>query len=394
MNEADRQSANWPAVAALSGIFGLRMLGLFMLLPVLSLWAEDLPGATPLLIGLALGAYGITQALFQIPLGALSDRWGRRRIIAGGLLVFAVGSVVAASADSIWGVIAGRGLQGAGAIAAATTALVADLTPPDRRTRAMAVLGVCIGGAFAVSLVIAPPMEGWIGVPGIFWLIAALTVMGLGLLFLLVPARARPAETEPPPWREVIRLPGLGALMAGVLLLHLIMTATFVALPGVLRDVGGLAGADHWQVYLPVLAAAGLAMVPLILLAERGGRAAAALAGGVGLVALGQGGLGLLDWGLTGLAVALWVFFTGFTFLEAHLPARLSRNVPAAARGRAMGLFSSAQFLGAFIGGVVGGAFWGWGGAAAVFALCAGLGLLWLLVLAAAPASRAMPADG
>ena len=394
MHEADRQSANWPAISALSGVFGLRMLGLFMLLPILSLWAEDLPGATPVLIGLALGAYGITQALFQIPLGALSDVWGRRRIIVGGLLVFAAGSVVAASAETIWGVIAGRGLQGAGAIAAATTALVADLTPPARRTRAMALFGVCIGGSFALSLVLAPPLESWIGVQGIFWLIAFLTLIGIGLLFALVPANGLLTQEAPPSWGTVARLPGLGGLMAGVLVLHLIMTATFVALPGVLRDAGGLPGPDHWQVYLPVLAAAALGMVPLILLAERGRRAGWALAVAVLLLALGQGALALLDQGLAGLALALWVFFTGFTFLEAHLPARLSRAVPAAARGRAMGLFSSAQFLGAFLGGLLGGAFWGWGGAMAVFLLCAVLGAAWLLALAARRIARTKPVDG
>ncbi len=387
LNESVRQAANWPAVSALSGIFGLRMLGLFMLLPVLALWAEDLPGATPLLIGLAIGVYGVTQALFQIPLGALSDSWGRRRVIALGLLVFLVGSVVAALADGIWGVIAGRALQGAGAIAAATTALVADLTPPDRRTRAMALIGVSVGGSFALALVLAPIFEGWIGVSGIFWLIAAFTVAALVVLFRFVPANGLVASETPPSWREVASLPGLGPLMSGIFVLHLLMTATFVALPIVLRDVGGLAGPDHWQLYLPVLAAAGVAMVPLILFSERRGYRATALAIGVALLALGQGGLAWLDNGLLAIGLSLWVFFIGFSFLEAHLPARLSQAVPAPARGRAMGLYSCAQFLGAFVGGVAGGALWGLGGAVAVFAASAMLALAWWLLAVIRPLS-------
>ncbi|MEA5446110.1 MFS transporter [Gammaproteobacteria bacterium AB-CW1] len=380
---------NWRAVGALSGVFALRMLGIFMVFPVLAVWAADLPDATPALIGLALGVYGITQALFQIPMGALSDRFGRRRIIVAGLLIFAAGGLVAASAETIWGVIAGRALQGAGAIAAAITALVADITPARFRTRAMAVIGASIGGAFGLSMVLGPLLEGLIGVPGIFLLTAVLGIAAAGWLLLTVPRGApngAPAATGQGGrlGLDLFRQPGFTGLTMGIFMLHMVLTAGFVILPGLLRDSTGLAVSGHWQIYLPVLIAAVLCMVPMVLKAERGTRAHGMVLLALAQVAAGLAVMAFANSSAWPVIAGLWLFFIGFTFMEAHLPARVSQVVPEDRRGAALGLYSTAQFLGAFVGGAGGGLFLGFTNIPTTLGLAAALMTLWLLLMATA----------
>ena len=371
------------ATFSLSGVYALRMLGLFMILPVFALYAGDLEGVTPALTGLAIGAYGITQALLQIPAGLLSDRIGRKPVIIGGLLVFAFGSVVAAQAESIYLVILGRALQGAGAIAAAIMALVADLTREEHRIKAMALIGMSIGLSFALALILGPVLDHWVGVPGIFWITAILALAGILVVAFVVPrppqARMhREAEAVPAQFGRVLRNPELLRLDIGILVLHMVLTASFVVLPLVLRDKAGLDAARHWQVYLPVLVGSVLAMVPFIILAERKGRVKPVFMGAIAVLIVAETGLFLVSLTLTHVILLLFVFFAAFNLLEAMLPSLISRVAPADCRGTAMGVYSSSQFMGAFLGGAVGGLVQGRFGVQAVFLFAALALLVWL----------------
>nr|WP_232229545.1 MFS transporter [Marichromatium purpuratum] len=335
------------------------MLGLFMILPVFALYAHELAGATPLMVGLAIGAYGLTQALLQIPLGLLSDRIGRKPVILGGLLLFAVGSVVAALADDIHWVIIGRVLQGSGAIAAAIIALTADLTREEVRTKGMAAIGISVALSFAAALVLGPVLARWIGVSGIFWVTAALAVAGMVLLYTLVPDPERSqlhrdAQPALDQLRGVLADPTLVRLDLAIFMLHLTMVSLFVVLP-LSVEAAGLEAVSHWRLYLPVVLLAIPAMVPFIVLAERRGRAREVLLGSV--IALGTALLGFALFGqsLWVLGALLVVVFTIFNLLEAVLPSLVSKRARAGAKGTAMGVFSSAQFVGAFLGGVLGG---------------------------------------
>lgn len=369
---------SWRPVSLLAGVMAIRMLGLFMVLPVLALYAGELPGATPLLIGLAVGIYGITQALFQIPLGAASDQLGRKPVIIGGLLAFAVGSGLAAAGGSIWAVIAGRALQGAGAISAAVIALLADMTPAAWRTRAMAVLGISIGAAFSLAMVLGPVLAGLLGVPGVFWLTAALVVIAAAGVAWLVPAGPAIRATARRPRLALLRLPALRQLALGVFLLHGLLTALFTVVPGVLRDLAGLAAEQHWKLYLPALGASLLLTLPLIKLSERGGAWIAVIFRvAILLLATGFAGLALAGGDQLLLGLALAIFFGGFNFLEAHLPARVSLVVADSERGAALGLYATCQFLGAFAGGLAGGVLGGELAAASVFWGAGLLALAW-----------------
>ena len=370
MSASERRSV---AVVALISV--IRMFGLFALLPVLSLYAAQLENATPILIGLAVGAYGLTQAGFQIPLGALSDRIGRIPVILLGLSVFAIGSVVAGLSDSIYGVIVGRLLQGAGAISATLTALISDATREEVRTRSMAVFGIGIGLSFMLAMVAGPLIAAQFGVQALFWIAAGLAVIA-GALLSLLPEIPQPKLKESWSLLPAFRV-DLLRIDFYVFLLHTIMTATFVALPFLLNDRLDMPLTDHWKMYVGALLLSLVISLPMILKDEHRGRGR--LIGiAVTLILAAQLALSLLGFSVVPVFIALAVYFGGFNFLEAGLPARLSVLADDEVRGASLGVFSSAQFLGAFSGGLIGGRFLGQGRPADVFFVCALLAGIWL----------------
>lgn len=373
------------ASLSLAAIYMLRMLGLFLILPVFAVYARGLEGATPEWIGIAIGAYGLTQAILGIPFGAWSDRIGRKRVIAIGLLLFAAGSVVAALAESIYGVVTGRAIQGAGAVAAAVMALAADLTREEHRTKAMALIGISIGLSFAVSMVLGPVLAGWVGVAGIFWVIAGLALSGIVVLYRLVPDPAvsrfhRDAEAQPAQFRTVLANPELLRLDFGIFTLHMILTATFVAVPLVLHDTVQLENSRHWQIYLPVFVLALASMIPFVVLAEKKRKMKPVFIGFIALIAAANGGLHWLQPSLYTMGLLLYLFFTAFNLLEATLPSMVSKIAPPELKGTAMGVYSTSQFLGAFAGGYAAGHIYGSYGIPAVFLFCAAAAALWLVV--------------
>ncbi len=375
------------SVNALASIYALRMMGLFMIFPVFALYGQTLEGATPFLIGLAMGIYGLTQSVFQIPFGMASDRFGRKPVIIVGLLIFAAGSVVAATSDSIAGVILGRALQGAGAIAAAVMALVADLTREEQRLKAMAVIGISIGMAFSVSLVAGPLVANWVGVDGIFWLTAVMALVAIAVLQLWVPQPVRStlhrdAQTVPAQLKNVLTDGQLLRIDFGILCLHLMLTATFVALPLALRDNAGLPSEHHWYVYLPVMLFAMALMVPFIIIAEKKRRMKSVFSAAVLALAIAEIIFMVANDALYGLVFGLFIFFTAFNVLEATLPSLIAKVVSPDNKGTAMGVYASSQFIGAFIGGALGGWTYGVGGLAAVFGLCTSVAVIWFFVAA------------
>lgn len=370
------------AASALAGIYAVRMLGLFMILPVFALYAEGLKGVTPTLMGVAIGIYGLTQAILQIPFGMASDRFGRKRVIAFGLLVFAVGSLIAATADTIEGVIIGRAVQGAGAVAAAVMALLADLTREEHRTKAMAFVGMSIGVSFVVAMVAGPLLNQWIGVPGIFGVTAVLALVGIALLYLVVPdpVAVRSHRDIAPALTQVRRVLTDSELLRtdiGIFVLHMILTAGFVVLPLALRDAG-LVPERHWLVYLPVMVCAIALAVPFIVVAERRRAMKQVLVGAVAVLMLSELALATFHDSIMTLVLTMGVFFVAFNLLEASLPSLVSKLAPVDAKGTAMGVYSSAQFLGAFVGGWAGGRIFGEYGFAGVFLACAMALLVWL----------------
>ncbi len=363
----------------LAGVFGLRMLGLFIILPVFALYAETLPGGRDhTLVGIALGAYGLTQAVLQIPFGWLSDRWGRKPTIYLGLLLFALGSVVAASATSIGWVIAGRVLQGAGAISAAVIALASDLTREEVRTKAMAIIGITIGVTFALSMVLGPVLGRWIGVPGIFALTGVLALGAIAVVRFRVPDPVAVVGIAPdrPRFADVLRDPQLARLNVGIFVLHAVLMALFVVVPFALRGAG-LEGNEHWKVYLPVMLGAFVLMAPVMAISERRGKQKPAFVGAVVLLAIAEVILAMMGASVLAIAGALLVFFTAFNLLEASLPSLISRIAPAEAKGTAVGVYSSIQFLGTFVGAATGGWLSQHHGAPAVFVFCGALTLVW-----------------
>ncbi len=372
------------ATLSLASIYALRMLGLFLIMPVLSLFAEQLEDSTPALIGWAIGAYGLSQAIFQIPFGLISDRIGRKKIIVFGLLLFVAGSVIAAVSTSIYGVLLGRIIQGSGAIAGPVMALVADLTQEVHRTKAMALIGASIGISFGVAVAAGPVIANLIGIHGIFWLIALLSILAIGVLIFIVPnpqqsKKHRDAEVMPSQFSKVLKDTGLLRLNYGIFILHFILTASFVVVPLLMRDAG-LLPAEHWKVYLPVFITSMAGIIPFIILAEKKRQMKAVFTGAIAALVLADLGLMELHGSLAGLIGLLWLFFCGFNLLEATLPSLISKTAPGDLRGTAMGIYSTSQFLGAGIGGAAGGWCYGHYGAGSVFLLCAAAATSWLLL--------------
>jgi MFS family permease len=367
------------ASLSLASIFGLRLFGMFIILPVFVLWTQGRPGWDLATAGIALGAYGLTQALLQLPFGILSDRWGRKPLMYIGLAILAAGSFVCATAESPGLMILGRVVQGAGAISAVAIAAAADLTREAQRTKAMAIIGSTIGAVFGISFVAAPFLTGKIGVPGIFALTGVLAIAAMAIVRWAVPDA--PAVKRGPRTlglREVLRDPELRRLNVGIFVLHAVLMAMFVVIPGALVRAG-LPGTDHWTVYLGAVAAGVVLMLPAVVgRASSHERAVFLLA--IGTVALSLAvALSALG-SLAGLVVALVIFFAGFNVLEAKLPALVSRAAPREARGAATGLYSSVQFLGTFAGGALGGALAQHAGSFAVLAACFAATLAWFAV--------------
>ncbi len=369
------------AGASLAAIFGLRMLGLFLILPVFAEHARHIPGGDSMtLIGLAMGAYGLTQAMFQIPFGMASDRWGRKPVIVVGLLLFAFGSAVAALAGDIWMVILGRVLQGAGAISAAVTALAADLTREQHRTKVMAMIGSSIGLVFAASLVGAPALYSVVGMSGIFWLTAVLALGAIMLLTQVVPP-APPLQPGPEvPFSTVLFDGQLMRLNFGIFSLHLIQMAMFVVVPGLLVSTGGLTLDRHWMVYLGTMLLSLVPLVPAIIQAERHGRHKPVFLGAVALLFVAEIGSLFGRGSFAAIVVMVWLFFVAFNILEASLPSLISRVAPPRAKGAALGVYNTSQALGLFAGGALGGWLAQHEGAAGVFALGAAVAAVWFLV--------------
>jgi MFS family permease len=370
------------AGVGLAAIFALRMLGLFLILPVFAIYAQDLPGGHDMaLVGFALGAYGFTQACLQIAYGAASDRFGRKPVIVFGLILFVVGSIVAAMADDIYGIVIGRVLQGSGAISAAVTALAADLTREQHRTKVMAMIGSSIGLVFALSMVGAPLLYAAIGMSGIFALTGILAMVAIFVVLKVVPAA--PAIPRQPGWAsfvEVLRHPQLLRMNFGVFALHLMQTAMWVLLPSALVATGGLPVAEHWKIYLPAVLISFAIMVPAIIAAEKRGRMKLVFNSAIGLLVVVQLGFGFFGHGVWALAFWLMLFFVAFNVLEATQPSLISRIAPAHAKGAALGVYNTTQSLGLFLGGVLGGSLVKYAGQDAVWLACTALGVIWLLL--------------
>ena len=370
---------------SLASIFALRMLGLFLVLPVFVLEARKYPGGDDAArVGLAMGIYGLTQAVLQLPLGMASDRFGRKRVIALGLLVFAGGSLLAALADTLTGLLIGRALQGAGAVSAAVTALLADQTRDVVRTKAMALVGGSIGLMFAVALVAAPLLVAQVGLPGLFGLTCALALAGIAVVLWWTPAE--PVQHQNAPRGRLVDVwknADLVRLNFGVFALHTVQMAMWMAVPALLVQAG--LGKDlHWQVYLPAVVVSFLFLGGLFAL-ERRGLLRGTLLASIALVLVVQLGLAWVSWngqppGLWTLGVLLLVFFCGFNALEASQPSLVSRMAPASLRGAALGSYNMLQSLGLFAGGALGGALVQWAGKPALFATTGALTALWLLL--------------
>ncbi len=378
------QKQEFRAAGSLAAVFSVRLLGLFMIYPVFAAYAQHLSGANPYLIGEALGVYGLSQGLLQIPFGLLSDRFGRKLMIVVGLVIFAIGSAVAASSTSIGGVIVGRVLQGGGAVGSVILALVADLTSEENRTKAMAMVGISIGASFMVALVAGPIAANFIGVAGIFWLMVGLAMVGIGITVFIVPTPRRvvvhrDAEAVPALIGSVLRNKELLRLDVGIFALHAMLTASFLVVPGLLRGTLDVSTHNDWMIYLPVLVVSVAVMIPAIIVAEKHRRMKGVFVAAVAALLVSQVMLYFGARNLYVLLAALTIFFSGFNVMEASLPSLITKAAPPDAKGTATGIYSSLQFLGIFVGGIVGGWANQHGGTAGVFALTTVLALLWLL---------------
>nr|WP_154325254.1 MFS transporter [Pantoea sp. 201603H] len=384
MNDNKMTPAERRATWGLGTVFSLRMLGMFMVLPVLTTYGMALQGASEALIGLAIGIYGLAQAVFQIPFGLLSDRIGRKPLIVAGLLVFVLGSVIAASTTSIWGVILGRALQGSGAIAAAVMALLSDLTREQNRTKAMAFIGISFGITFAIAMVLGPLITHALGLHALFWMIAVLATGGIIITLLVVPSAShhtlnRESGMVKGSIREVLANPRLLKLNFGILCLHILLMASFVALPGQF-ELAGFPPEQHWKVYLVTMLIAFAGVVPFIIYAEVKRRMKRVFIGCVALILVAE----IVLWGAGNhfwtLVVGVQLFFLAFNLMEAILPSLISKESPAGYKGTAMGVYSTSQFIGVALGGSLGGWIFGNIDAQTVFLFGAILAAIWLVV--------------
>lgn len=387
LNRLERRS-----ISALAAVYGLRMFGLFLILPVLAIYAKELGNVTPVMMGLALGIYGVTQAIFQIPFGMMSDKFGRKPVILVGLGIFVLGSLVAAASSTIEGVILGRALQGAGAIAAAVLALTSDLTRENQRTKAMAMIGMTIGFSFLLALIAAPFLEFFIGVPGLFVMTAILGVGSMVLIVKVVPnpiQKRRNLEVRAVPTRMLglLKNPQLIRLDAGIFILHFVLTAMFVVVPIMMLDIG-LDTRDHWRVYIPALLGSIVFMVPMIILSSRKNLLVRIFLAAVCILLFAQILLMRNPSSTLALTACLFFFFWGFNLLEAMLPSLVSRLAPAASKGSAMGVYNTFQFLGVFLGGFIGGVVYGNFGVPYVFLVCAIALAFWCYLIYSAPKLR------
>lgn len=368
------------SATSLASIFALRMLGLFLILPVFAIHAKTLPdGDNALLVGLAMGIYGLSQAFGQIPFGIASDKFGRKRIIVIGLILFAVGAFVAAFATTVMGVLIGRAIQGAGAISAAITALIADSTRDEHRTKAMAMVGGSIGLTFALSLVIAPLLYQSIGMGGIFALTGVLSLIAIGVVLYVTPD-APALQHEPVPLSVVLKNRELMRLNYGVFVLHLSQMAMFVVVPSVLVQFLDLPVASHWKIYLPIMFASFIAMLPAIFIGEKYGKMKQVFVGAIALLLLVQLGFWQFLQQPFALVSLLFAFFVAFNILEASQPSLVSRIAPPAAKGAALGVYNTLQAIGLFCGGAVGGWIKQNFSGSSVFIVCAIMTVLWLII--------------
>lgn len=383
------------ATTGLAGVYGLRMFGLFIILPVFAFYAEYLPGGSNYtLVGIALGAYGLTQAILQIPFGWLSDRIGRKPVIYLGLILFALGSFIAASAGDIYWVIIGRVIQGAGAISAAVMALAADLTREEHRTKAMAIIGMTIGTVFVFSLIAAPALNQLIGVPGIFAMTGVLAILAMIVVQKVIPDPQisrfhSDTEASAASFGSVLRNTQLLRLNYGIFALHATLMALWLVVPLTLRQAG-LVADDHWQVYLPMLLLSMLLIIPAIIYAEKKAKLKQVFIAAIALLLFGQITLAFTFNSIWGTAIALLMFFTAFNLLEASLPSLISKIAPVGAKGTAIGVYSSTQFLGAFVGAAMGGYLFEYHGSNALYIFCGSLLLIWLILAATMQAPAAV----
>ncbi|WP_240475642.1 MFS transporter [Herbaspirillum rhizosphaerae] len=372
------------ASASLASIFALRMLGLFLILPVFAVHAKGLSGGeSATMVGVAMGIYGLVQSFGQIPFGVASDKYGRKRVIVIGLILFALGAFVAAAANDITWIIVGRAIQGAGAISAAVTAFIADSTREEHRTKAMAMVGASIGLTFAVSLVVSPLLYKLIGMSGIFALIGVLALTAIGVVLFVVPD-APMVRAKRVPFGEVLRHGELMRLNFGVFALHMAQMAMFVVLPAALVQYAGLPVAEHWKIYLPVVLASFAFMLPPVFIGEKRGLMKQVFVAAISLLLIVQIGMWVTlshfttHWGV--LVFLLFAFFIAFNILEACQPSLVSRIAPAAAKGTALGVYNTLQALGQFSGAVLGGWVTQYAGAPSVFVMCAVATLTWLII--------------
>lgn len=380
MNSLEKRS-----VFGLAGLYAMRMLGLFMVIPVFMLLGRHLEGATDFTLGLAIGAYGLSQAILQIPFGFLADRWGRKPIILLGLTLFAAGSVLAALATSVEMVILGRVLQGSGAISGAVLALLSDLTREEQRTKAMAIIGMTIGLSFAVALVLGPLLGDWFGLSGLFWFTAGMALLGIPLTLWLIPTPAharvnREAGVVENELVSALRNKDLLRLDVGIFTLHLALTALFVSIPLTLSRTLDVEQGNHWLIYLSVMGLGFIAMVPFVIIAEKKRRMREIFQGAILVLTLTAFSMYWTSQGIIGFWLSLFGFFMAFNLLEATLPSLISKTCPPGGKGSAMGVYSSSQFFGAFVGGVLGGAVAQVADLSSVYLAVALLGLVWWLI--------------